>query len=301
MKTKILLALTMSLTASAALAQSSGFPKYMFSKKGCSESYFKKGRSLNKVMGFSAGAVGIIGSTILPGSALFLIGGLGAAGETGYTYIEENEEVNKKKMAPRVRYPFARQYFDITNALELNKIIEQNKEDEEISEYIPMYIDALFPSKSVQAEYKECKSLGRLNGISRSETKEIEKNLMFYLEQYEEGDKKLSSYEQAKKDMANCFLDIKDGESYPIADLLLLKSELENAKLLSWRFKSATRLYKYTLKQAKKSNLSMSARTFFDILGSLDKEGEICQNNKKPLNRKRLSKEVIYKLEELDK
>jgi hypothetical protein len=291
------ISMTLYLTTTAVFGQASSFPKSMYTETGCSEAYFNKARSLNKILGFSTGALGIAGATVLPGSALLLLGGISAAGETGYTYLEEHEDADKKKMAPRVRYPFARQYYDITNALELNKIIEQNKQDEEISEYIPMYIDSLFISKQAQADYKECKSLGKLSGLSRGEIKEIEDNLMTYLEKYDKiKSQKLLPLDQAKNEMANCLLEINDDGNYPIADRLLIKNELKTAKLLTWRFKSSIRLYKYVRKQVNKAGLDINASKFFEILNNLDRVNSICQIAKKPLNRKKLSAEFIKEL-----
>ena len=141
MKKLILSTLLLSTITHQAIAQSSvSFPNLMYSSEGCSETYFKKGRKLNKIMGFTAGAVGVISSTFMPLSAIFILGGLGVAGETGYSYIEENENPSKKKMAPRIRYPFARQYFDITNTLELNKIINKDFTVAQIDKYMGEYI-----------------------------------------------------------------------------------------------------------------------------------------------------------------
>jgi len=297
MKKLILSTLLLSTITHQAIAQSSvSFPNLMYSSEGCSETYFKKGRKLNKIMGFTAGAVGVISSTFMPLSAIFILGGLGVAGETGYSYIEENENPSKKKMAPRIRYPFARQYFDITNTLELNKIINKDK-DAEVSEYIPMYMDAIINAKKVQPQYKECKSIAKLEGVSKGEIKEVEKNILTYLMDAEADVKRQSPIDIAKSKMANCFLEIEYNETYPIGDLLLLKDELAKTKLMNWRFKSAIRQFRYVNKMANKENKDISAKKYFQIITEMDKEGFICKNTKKPLNRKNLAKEILLKIE----
>ncbi len=299
MKRIILTATVLTSISFGALAQQKvGFPKYMYSKDGCSKTYFEKARKLNKIMGFSLGGAGLIASSFMPFSALFVIGGLGSAAETGYTYIEESEDKNKKIMAPRVRYPLARQYFDITNTLELTKIVH-NSDSGDLSDIIPMYFDSLTNSKKAKSQYKECKSLARLEGISRGELKQIEQKLTEFLIEIEKSsaDGGLSPIETAKKSYANCLLEIEVDDTYPIADLLLLKNELETTNLLSWRFKSSIRLFKYIAKKAKQQNKNLDAATFFKIIKDLDADGQICSNTKRPLNRKNLAKEVILKLE----
>ncbi len=291
--------LLLSLVSFSAFAQEkASFPTYMYTEKGCSQSYFEKARKTNKIVGFGAGAVGIIGSTVMPLSAVFLIGGLGAAAETGYTYLEESEKPDKKKMAPRVRYPIARQYYDINNTLELNKIIKQNKSND-LAAYIPMYMDAIVNSKKAAKPYKECKSLARVEGISRSEAKEIESDIMSFLIALEEEQdtRNLTPLEAAKKNLANCLLEIKVGETYPIADLLLLRNELANTNLMTWRLQSSIRFFAYVEKKASKQNKTINAEKFFNIISKLDGDKSICSNGKKPLNRKNLAQEIIVQLE----
>lgn len=288
---KKLLIIIFLISSFSGFSQSKNFPKNMYSEGGCSKSYFEKARKMNKTMGFSIGGAAIIGSTILPGSALLVLGGVGTAGETSYSYLEEKEIKDKRKQAPRVRYPLARQYFDIANALELNKIININKEEQEISEYIPMYIDSLFPSKATKSAYKECKSLAKLQGLSKSEIKEVEKSIMSYV--LEEKHDSHTPLAKVKEDMANCFLNIADGSTYPVADKLLLASELKKEKLLSWRFKSVVRLVKYAKRKARKSGKTLSAKQFFNSLSQLDETQEACEVSSKPLNRKHLVKKIL--------
>jgi len=295
MKKTIMSGLLLTLISHSAFAQQkASFPKYMFSEKGCSESYFQKARKTNKIVGFGAGAFGIVGATIFPLSAVFLIGGLATAGETGYTYLEESEQANKKKMAPRVRYPIARQYYDINNALELNKIIKSNQAND-LAQYIPMYMDAILNSQKANKQYKECKSVARTEGVSRSEAKQIEKDIMKFLVAIEEEQdtRNLTVLESAKKSLANCLLEIEVDETYPIADLLLLRNELSQTNLMSWRFKSSIRFFSYVVKKANQQNKSITATKFFEILTRLDDSKSICEVGRKPLNRKRLANEII--------
>jgi len=105
----------------------------------------------------------------------------------------------------------------------------------------------------------------------------------------------LNEVEQGKKEFAQCVLDIKAKglDLYPIADMLLFKDELSKTKILTWRLKSAIRLYAYVVSKAKDQNQNLGIERYFEIINRLDQEKEICTNPKKPLNRKNLANEII--------
>lgn len=298
MKTKFAaLLMVFQLTTSLSFANENiGFQTSMYSQGGCSETYFKKAKKVNRTVGFALGGASILSSTFMPLAPIFFLGGLGAAGETGYSYIEENQDASKVDKAPRIRYPIARQYFDILNTLELNKILNANS-DLDIATYIKLYMESTVLASYETEQYKDCKVNAKLKGVSRSEIKEVEKNITSYLMDLEENPEAqaLNEVEKGKKEFAQCVLDIKvQGQDiYPIADMLLFKDELSKTKILTWRLKSAIRMYAYAVKKAKEQNQNLGIEKYFEIINKLDNEKEICKDEKKPLNRKNLVKELL--------
>lgn len=289
------LAIFIQLTSFSSFANNEvSFPQSMYSENGCSEVYFQKARRVNKTVGFTLGGLGLISSAVMPLAPIFFIGGLGAAGETAYTYLEEKEDPTIKDKAPRIRYPIARQYFDIVNTLELNKIIEANK-DQDVATYIKLYMESIVLAAKEGDQYKNCTTQAKAKGISKSELKGVEKDITEYLMSLDEENSSRNEIENAKKEFAQCLLDIKskDKDAYPIADMLLFRAELAKTNLMNWRLQSAIRFYEYVQKKAKDQNQGLDIETYFNMIQRLDTEKNICSNAKRPLNRKNLANEIL--------
>jgi hypothetical protein len=274
------------------------FPKSMYTEGACSKEYFNKGKRVNKVMGLTLGAASIVTSTVLPLAPIFFLGGLAVAGETAYSYVEEREKAEKKSQEPRIRYPVARQYFDIANTIELNKILNKSP-NSDLSDYIKLYIESVVLSVNSLDQYKTCKRQSRTEGLAKDERIEIEKNITSFLmmveENEESNDIKGNEIQKAKENYAKCLLNIQseDQETYPVADMLLFRSELEQTNLLSWKMKSVIRLYKYAYKKAKQNGQILDIETYFLKINMLSEEGKICENSRRPFNRKQLIKEIL--------
>lgn len=275
----------------------------LYTDNGCSKHYYKRAKKLNRIMGATIGGASIAVSTVMPLGWIFTLGGLGAIGESAFDLGHEkfNKEFQKNfnvksviEKKPTVRYPLARQYFDTLNTLEFAKALKSNSSD--ITEYIKIYIRSAALSTQVKDQYKTCKSNARLMGISKSELKSVEKDLLDYLMKMD--DEKVSSneVEQGKQNFANCILEIKisaDEDSYPLADMLLAQHELKETGLLNWRLKGVLRQYTYIYKKAIEENKDINIDEYFQNISKLDDAKTICKNKKRPLNRKKLSNEIL--------
>lgn len=293
-------------TFSIAYAQQAplSFNKSLYTESGCAKSYYRKAKATNRIMGATLGGASIALSTVMPLGWVFALGGIGAVGESafdlGHEKFNQQFQANFKvksviEKKPLVRYPMARQYFDILNSLELAKVLKNNNTD--LTEYLKIYIRSSALTAQVKEAYKECKSQAKLVGISKSELKDVEKGLLDYLMQMESEDGLTSEIEKGKQSFAQCILELKlndgDQEVYPVADLLLAQYELKNTGLLNWRLKGVTRQYVYTYKKAQEENRDINVDQYFETLDKLDNEKKVCENYKKPLNRKKLTKEII--------
>lgn len=291
--------------SSMALAQdnSIGISKNLYTEQGCSHAYYKRAKKVNRIMGVTIGATSIAFSTVMPLGLIFTLGGIGAIGESAFDLGHEKfnkqfqqnfhvKSVIEKK--PLIRYPMARQFFDSLNTLEFAKALKNNTSD--TAEYIKIYIRAGALSTLLKEQYKTCKSNARLSGISRSELKEIEKNLLEYLMQMEDENQSLNEISKGKQDFANCLLELKlnnKEDSYPIADMLLAQYELKDSGLLDWRLKGVLRQYIYMFKKAKEENKDIQIDQYFSRISKLDTEKILCKNEKKPLNRKKFTQEIL--------
>jgi hypothetical protein len=302
MKTKTLTLLAsiilQSISVSSIANEPLSFPKPMYTDGACSEVYFKKGKRVNRVMGITLGAATAVSSIAMPLAPIFFLGGIAIAGETGYSYIEERDKPEKKSKEPRIRYPIAKQYFDITNTIELNKILNKNP-NSDLNDYIKLYIESVVLSANSIDQYKSCKRDSRLAGIAKDERQAIEKDITSFLMMLEEEDElnesKRSDLNAAKQNYAKCLLNIQseDKETYPVADMLLFRSELEQTSLLTWKMKSVIRLYKYAYKKAKHNGQDLDIETYFLKINMLSDEGKICESSKRPYNRRKLIKEIL--------
>lgn len=291
--------------SSMALAQdnSISLSKNLYTDQGCSEAYYKKAKKVNRFMGVTVGGTSIALATVLPFGWVFALGGIGAVGESAFDL--GHEKFNKQFQAnfnvksviekkPLVRYPGARQFFDNLNTLEFAKALKNSTSD--TSEYIKIYVRATALSTLLKEEYKGCKSNARLSGISKPELKEVEKNLLEYLMQMESENQSQNEISKGKQDFANCLLELKldnKEDSYPIADMLLAQYELKDTGLLNWRLKGVLRQYIFIFRKAQEENKDINIDHYFETITKLDEQKSFCNNIKKPLNRKSLTKEIL--------
>ena len=288
-----------------ALAQDNSIvlSKSLYTDQGCSKAYYKKAKKVNRVLGATIGGASIALATVLPFGWIFALGGIGAVGESAFDL--GHEKFNKQFQAnfnvksviekkPLVRYPGARQFFDSLNTLEFAKALKNSTSD--TSEYIKIYVRATALSTLLKEEYKVCKSNARLSGISKPELKEVEKNLLEYLMQMESKNQSQNEISKGKQDFANCLLELKlenKEDSYPIADMLLAQYELKETGLLNWRLKGVLRQYIFMFKKAQEESKDIDIDQYFSAITKLDEQKAICTNMKRPLNRKKLTQEIL--------
>lgn len=303
-KKSILALIILSLTSSAFCYEGPIVKsKDLYTDGGCSESYFKKAKKINRLVGLGIGGASIAVSTIMPLGWIFVLGGLGTIGESAFDF--GHEKLNKqyktnlktkdfKEKKPLVRYPIARNYFDILNTIELAKTLNNNTSD--TAEFLKMYVRASGQSQFLKDQYKICKSDARLVGISNSEIRDIENELLNYLMTMDQDAQDLTEIDKGKRSFANCLLELtskSDDELYPVADMLLAKHELKDTALLNWKLKGVVRLYSYILNKANIENKDINIEQYFNLMNKLSEDKSICENPKKPMKRKTLTKEII--------
>ncbi len=128
-----------------------GFPAKLFSDRGCSESYYKKARKTNRIMGATLGGAAILASAAIPPLAVVMtIGGIGMVGDAAFdtAHGQWDDDVQKTfkikpvdETYPRIIYPIARQFFDSLNTIEFASMLEQ-EENSDILDYTKVYIRA---------------------------------------------------------------------------------------------------------------------------------------------------------------
>lgn len=300
---KLTLGLCLLTLSTSSFAQEVSLNEKLYTDQGCAPSYYKKAKATNRLMGATIGGASIAASSILPFGWIFVLGGMGAIGESAYDlghekfdqFFQENFKVKSViETKPPVRYPLARQYFDTLNTLEFAKALKDNASD--IAEYLKIYIRSSALASKLKPQYKECKSKARLVGISKPELKNVEKNLLEYLMQMESNEAGLNEIDKGKQEFANCLLELKMNEEddvYPLADMLLAQHELKDTGLLSWRLKGVVRQYVYIYNLAQEENKDINIDQYFPIVSRLDQEKGLCKSGKRPLNRKKMAKEVI--------
>lgn len=278
--------------------------KKLYTDGGCAKSYFNKAKKVNRLVGLSIGGASIAASAALPFAWIFTLGGLGAAGESlldiGH---EKNNEKFKKTLktknyvekTPIIRYPIALGYFDILNTIELAKKLKNENDD--VYEYLKMYIRASALSQFSKQEYKMCKKLARASGINRYQMKQIELQILEHLMAMDDNAANdIHPEPKAKNDFINCLISItshNDETTYPIADMLLAKYEIQNYNILNWRLKGITRLYNKVIYKAHQENKDINIDNYFELVNKLSEHKDLCLNSKKPMNKKNFIKEVI--------
>lgn len=278
--------------------------KKLYTDGGCAKSYFKKAKKVNQIVGLSIGGTSIAASAALPFAWIFTLGGLGAAGESLFDlgheknnkkYKETFKTKNYEEKTPIIRYPIALGYFDILNTIELAKKLKSENDD--IYEYLKMYIRASALSQFSKQEYKTCKKLARSSGINRYQIKQIELQLLEHLMAMDNNPSQDShSKDKAKNEFINCLISItsyNDETIYPIADMLLAKYEIQNYNILNWRLKGISRLYSKVIYKANQENKDVDIENYFELVNKLSEQKDLCLNDKKPMNKKNFIKEVI--------
>jgi len=235
-----------------------------------------------------------------PLSFVFVLGGIGMAADAGFDLAHKqwDDKVQEKfKMKannetyPRVLYPIARGYFDALNTIEFSNMLKTETDE---MEYAKIYIRSSVLAGQEKEKLKVCTSDAKLNGVSRGERKDIEKNLMDILMGMDE-QRSLSAVDQAKKDYAECLMAIQSDvdESFPVADMLLAKIELQGKNLINRKMKGVVRNYNYVYKIAKAQGRDISIDDYFTKVSELNESQAICSSHKRPLKRRKLAEQIL--------
>ncbi len=297
MKKSFLFALTLSV-ATQAFAQDLFPAPLVTSVEGCAETYHRKAKNLNRIIGYSAGGALLVAGTAASGgiAAIMTLGGLGLGGTIGYDHASERfdtyldakfgligyKSVLERK--PVVIMPGAKQYFDLLNTIEyarLNKEVGEDLDLDILNNYIKSIVLAGYEVDKVKA----CKKTARKNGLTKIELNEVEDNFIGYSEL----DLEMSGNPIVKEKIkyVNCLMDIQSSvdDSYPIAEVRSFQSENKLTRVNAWRVGSVARIYSQAVGQAKLADQKLDFNEYLSEVAKADEKGFFCESIKKPLNR----------------